>query len=90
MTLCNVNVENPLLMAETNIFAVAGTLLCWRIILDKGDIETNPDFAYDWAEKGIKFERQRILNSLARLKKNDRINEAWFVIEREILNGKLD
>lgn len=58
--------------------------------MEKSDIETNPDFAYEWAEKGIRFERQRILNSLARLKKGDRINEAWFVIEREILNGTLD
>lgn len=60
-------------------------------MLRKVDVETNPDFAYEWAEKGIKFERARILKLIEEFKDdNGYINVAWSAIEREINHGTLD
>ena len=60
-------------------------------MLRKVDIETDPDYAYEWAEKGIKFERARILKLIEEFKDdNGYINAAWSAIEREINHGTLD
>lgn len=56
-------------------------------MLRKTDIETNPDEKYRWAMAGADAERKRILEALASMKKSGYINEPWFVIEREIING---
>lgn len=37
-------------------------------MLRKIDIETDPDFAYEWAMRGIEFERQRILSLIDQYK----------------------
>lgn len=35
-------------------------------MLRKIDIETDPDFAYEWATRGIAYERQRIISLIER------------------------
>jgi hypothetical protein len=77
-------------MAEIFTCDAEGTLLFWRTtLLKQSDIETNPDFAYDWAMRGIEFERARILKALLEISKNGQINEPWSVIERKIMDGIL-
>ena len=31
-------------------------------MIKQSDIETDPDFAYEWATRGIAYERQRIIS----------------------------
>ena len=77
-------------MAEIFTCDAEGILLFWRTTLFKqSDIETNPDFAYDWAMRGVEFERNRILKALQEIVKNGQISEPWFVIERKIMDGIL-
>lgn len=55
--------------------------------MKKDDVETEVEVAYEWAMRGIEFERQRILKILES-KKNDSgiVSAAWFTLEREINN----
>lgn len=57
-------------------------------MLKKSDIETNPDFAYDWAMKGIEFEKNRILKALSSMTVNGHLSQPWFIVEKEIINEK--
>lgn len=52
-------------------------------MVTKSDVETSPDFAYKWAKEGAKLERQRILDILKNMRHGGKVNEAWFVIERD-------